>query len=134
MALSLKELIKNIPKEPDAKNSRYVRISKATKKADHEYWYQTVTNIPGQKSRKHTQWIKDLTKKGLYNTPEIFVACDCERHKFVWEYALWKRGASMIRFCNGEPPVETNPRLWPAACKHVYVVLNDILRKKGKYK
>ncbi len=134
MALSLKELINNIPREPDVKNSRYVRILKAQRKSDHEFWYQTMTRVPGEKPRRHVQWIKDLSKKGLTNSTEIWVSCDCERHKFTWEYSLWKRGASMIRFSNGEPPVETNPRLWPAACKHVYIVLGDILRKKNKYK
>jgi hypothetical protein len=134
MALSLKELINNIPREPDVKNSRYVRIFKAQKKSEHEFWYQTVTNIPGEKARKHKQWVKDLSQQGLNQSKEIWVSCDCQRFKYFWEYALWKRGASMIRFCNGEPPVEKNPRMWPACCKHLYVVLSDILRKKGKYK
>lgn len=135
MPLSTKELIQNIPNEPDARNSRYVRIIKAMKqgKGD-EYHYNTITRIPGESPRKHKQWIKDLSGKGLYNSTEIFVSCDCERFKFKWEYALWKRGASMIKFSNGEPPVTTNPNLHPAACKHCYVVLSDILKKKSKYK
>ena len=133
MPLSTKELINNIPNEPDIKNARYVRISRTAPKTPYSYEFETVTNIPGQRPRKHKQWIEDLSKKGLVESKDIWVSCSCPRFKFMWEYALAKIGASSIKYSNGEPPVETNPRLKKAACKHVFVCLNNILRKRGKF-
>jgi hypothetical protein len=131
MALSTKELISQIPKEPDIRNSRYVSIVNRREKSLQEYQFITVTTIPGQKPRKHKQTIIDLSKKGMRDSSAIWVQCDCERFKFTWEYALAKVGASRIFYSNGEPPVSTNPRLYPACCKHLYFCLNDLLKKKG---
>ena len=131
MPLSIKALIRNIPNEPDIINSRYVKIIKRTEKTPYEYSFITKTRIPGENPRQHKQLIKDLTGKGIAATESIWVSCDCARHKFAWEYALSKVGASSILHSNGEPPVSTNPRMYPAACKHVYLCINDVLQKKG---
>ena len=98
------------------------------------YLYTTITKIPGDFSRKHKIWIRDLDGKDILTSKKIWVSCDCDRFQYVWEYALTKRNASTIRFSNGEPPVVKNPRLHPAGCKHVYRVLSDLARYKRTVK
>ena len=131
MALSIKDFIKQIPNEPDIRNSRYVKIIKRIQKSPHEYHFITMTRIPGEGPRKHKQTIKDLAQTGINGTKEIWVTCDCARFMYTWEYSLTKVGASSIIYSNGEPPVSTNPRMYPAGCKHCYVAVNQILKAKG---
>jgi hypothetical protein len=66
---------------------------------------------------------------GLYSGT-VKVSCDCEDFWARWEYALNRNGAADIRFSNGQPPVEKNPRRVPGACKHVFKVLKAIRAHK----
>lgn len=137
--LSAVQLLRFIPLEPDAHNARYVRIIQLRKRTlklhnrttnqhtHHEALFTTtLTHIPDQRPRTHKQiiyaadpiWLAELSR-----CPALKISCDCERHKFVWEYALWKRGASDIVYCNGRPPQATNPSLLPGACKHLFKAL-----------
>lgn len=130
MPLSTKELIRNIPNEPDARNAKYVHVF-TRKVLDKAYFlFTTVTKIPGDFSRKHKIWIKDLDEKDIMSSKRLWVSCDCDRFQYTWEYALTKRGASSIRFSNGEPPVDKNPRQLPAGCKHIYRVLAHLAKAK----
>jgi len=130
MPLSTKELVRNIPKEPDARNARYVHVKNRKLLGLNHYLYTTITKIPGDFSRQHKIWVKSLDKGDIMASQAVWVSCDCDRFQFVWEYALTKKGASTIRFSNGDPPVEKNPRLHAAGCKHVYRVLADLAQRK----
>jgi hypothetical protein len=132
MPLSTKELVRNIPREPDARNARYVHVFARKVLGVASYLFTTVTKIPGDFTRKHRIWIKDLNGKDVMSTNNVWVSCDCDRFTYAWEVALTRRGASSVRFSNGEPPVKINPRMHPAACKHVYRVLADIAQNKRK--
>lgn len=130
MALTTKQLIRNIPYEPDTKNARYVSVFSTKNLSSASYLFTTVTKIPNDFTRKHKVWIKDQDAQDVMTSKDIWVSCDCERFTFQWEYALTKKGASSIRFSNGDAPVSTNPRLKAAACKHVYRCLNHLSRQK----
>lgn len=73
--------------------------------------------------------IIDLTKVPLVEQ-EVRVSCDCERFLFFFEYALAKRKAAHIRFGNGEPPTITNPSQKIGLCKHLIVVLREIIKRQ----
>ncbi len=120
MALTTKQLIRSIPNEPDTRNARYVRVTSTKRNAPHDIVYTTTTRIPGDFARKHKIWIKDLNGEDILSSKAIYVSCDCDRFQFQWEYVLWKKGASSIRFSNGEPPRETNPSNRIGACKHIF--------------
>lgn len=60
----------------------------------------------------------------------IKVSCDCEAFLYRSEYALTYYQASVIHFCNGQPPNTTNPGLIPFACKHIQIVLES-MQKRG---
>jgi hypothetical protein len=68
--------------------------------------------------------------KQSFSNSKLIVQCSCEDHCFVWEYALNHHGAAKIRSSNGEFPVFKNARLAPGVCKHVWLVLKHIVRKK----
>ena len=64
----------------------------------------------------------------LMACPAVKVSCDCERHKFVYEIALWKRGAADVIYSNGKMPTETNPQLIPGCCKHLIQAIRYVFR------
>lgn len=132
MPLSTKDLIRNIPNEPDARNARYVHVKNAKTLAPASHIFTTITKIPGDFTRLHKVWVKDLNGVDVMTSQRVWVSCDCDRFQFTWEYALAKKGASSIRFSNGEPPVEKNPRLHAAGCKHVYRVLAHLANQKRR--
>ena len=132
MPLSTKELISNIPREPDTKNARYVYVFSKRNLGPASYLYTTITKIPGDFTRKHKVWIRDQEGKDVMSSKNIWVSCDCERFCFAWEHALFKRGASSIRYSNGEPSKVINKAHNPAGCKHVYRCLADIAKKNRK--
>ncbi len=77
----------------------------------------------------YTTEVRGLDSGKPLSRQYVEVACSCEDFVFGgWEYALNKRGAAQIRYGNGEPPVEKNPRLVPGACKHLIRLFDYILR------
>lgn len=80
-------------------------------------------------SWKQTQYatvIDFVSPKGY-----VTVSCSCPDFCFRFEYALAKKGASAIRYCNGESPGVRNPSLIAGCCKHI-VKLTDLLLDKKK--
>jgi intein/homing endonuclease len=55
------------------------------------------------------------------------VVHNCERHLFVWNYALGVHGAAIKDRTNGDEPVETNPGMQPGCCKHSLVALKSLI-------
>lgn len=82
-----------------------------------------------KKIRRHKHIVVRLEPGKKFSDSKIIWACDCEDHTYRWEYALMKRGNSVIKFSNGEYPIDRNPRLYPGLCKHGYRVLTYIIAK-----
>lgn len=53
----------------------------------------------------------------------VRLSCSCDDFMFRWEYALAARGGAQILYGNGEPPVDTNPRMKPGCCKHLIALI-----------
>lgn len=51
---------------------------------------------------------------------------------FRYEYALAKRGNAFIYRTNGNPPVQTNPKLKPGMDHHVYRALQHLIKHTTK--
>lgn len=60
----------------------------------------------------------------------VVVSCNCDYFTFTSEVALNKKGAAQIIHSNGERPDIRNPRMVPTPCKHLYAVLNQIVKQK----
>lgn len=120
MALSTKQLIRSIPNEPDTKNARYVRVTSVKRNSPYDLVFTTTTRIPGDFARKHKIWIKDLDQKDILSSKAIYISCDCDRWQYMWEKVCADKGASSIRYSNGEPPKEKNPSGKLGACKHIF--------------
>jgi hypothetical protein len=73
---------------------------------------------------------KYTTMIEFYPENKVKVACSCEDHLYRWEYALYRKNASYITYSNGEPPVDTNPKLVAGACKHVVKLAMELKRQK----
>lgn len=140
MPLSMRQILANIPYEPDTVNARYVnpRNYRGYTAPDGGARHQitTLTAIPGEKPRLHqvTVWSADPRWKGRVDRcPGIKISCDCLRFLYHWEYALTHHGASDIIYGNGKPPVEKNPGLHPAGCKHCVVAFHYLLRNRVRF-
>ena len=77
----------------------------------------------------HVCTVVALEEKQLHEA-KVVVDCDCDFFTFNCEYALAKKGAAVIRRSNGEPPDVKNPRYIPYCCKHLVVVLGEILKNQ----
>lgn len=60
----------------------------------------------------------------------IMAYCQCDYFTYTCEVALAKRGASQIINSNGDAPDIRNPKKVPTACKHLYKVLETVVKKK----
>lgn len=59
----------------------------------------------------------------------VSVSCSCDYFLYTCEYALAKKGASHIRYSNGQPPVVKNPQEKPIICKHLVRLMQEIAAK-----
>lgn len=58
------------------------------------------------------------------------IAHNCEFFTYYCEYAMAVHKASFIYYCNGKPPVVTNSGFIPFSCKHLELVMRDILKRE----
>lgn len=143
--MSIDEIVRMMPASPDVFNAVDVRTVKSRngqtypkrgklKNGNIAVSYWTRTDDDSKDSpRYHSQLIyaRDPEYRGkLIDCKQVVFSCDCPRFKYMWEYALWKRGAAEIRYGNGEPPNVTNKRMRPAACKHFFRVRKGLLQRK----
>lgn len=78
---------------------------------------------------KHKAYIKTIVPGTKLSKSNVKVSCDCDDFWSHWEVALHKKGAADIKHSNGKLPTETNPRLVPGVCKHLYKLGRYILNK-----
>ncbi len=93
---------------------------------------KTVTRVRGEPARTYMQeWrAADPTYAGdLKTCPAVIVYCPCERFKFVYDYALFRKNASELRSSLPSAPTMTNPTLKSGLCKHCLVGAKAILER-----
>ena len=77
-----------------------------------------------------TSMFKYSTMIEFYPEQKVKISCSCPDHLYRWEYALVRRNASYMTYSNGEPPLDTNPKLIPACCKHVIALARELKKQK----
>ena len=94
----------------------------------------TVTREGKHPPRKHRQRVypADDNYEGekLFECDNIKISCDCEDWMFTWEFVQARKGNADMIYCNGQPPVLKNPRLYPGLCKHLIVIMSFIMKKR----
>ena len=123
--LSAQQIL-NYARTYDKKWAPYVRVVRAKKTIDDfnrtVYRFETITvhpDTPPNRSHYFTVRPADMLYKGpVSRAPSVIIQCDCPRYMFVYEYAMWYRGAGYLERSNKEYPIVTNPSLRPGACKH----------------
>lgn len=85
------------------------------------------TGLPVAKPPKYRTEIVALddATKG-FDRQYVQVSCSCPDFWSVWEYALAKKGAAVIRYSNGDSPDTRNPRYVPGTCKHCIALMNQV--------
>lgn len=133
MGMTAAQILARTPRDI-RESSQYVSIKDAKKQNTK---YKTVIYKAKTYSTHNSAGIRKNASPVTYvstaetNGKMVVVSCSCENFCFQWEYALNKKRAARIEYCNGEPPVEKNPRLVPGCCKHLHRFLT-LLIQKGK--
>ena len=136
---SIVKLLRAASRHIDAKTATYVHIKKLERLKDTQGRVSiratTQTTDPKNTPPTRLHYVsiraKDPNYKGkLWESPAVIVDCTCPRHVYVWEFANWYNGASMMLRCNGEYPEQTNPGLAIGLCKHAIALGIEILRRK----
>lgn len=73
---------------------------------------------------------KYVTMIEFYAENKVKVSCSCADHLYRWEYALVRKKASYFTYSNQERPVDTNPKLVPACCKHCIALYRELKMRK----
>jgi len=142
--LSLDQVVKLMPYRPDIfnannvftvtsfKGKQYPKLGTLPGTGNKAVSYITVTkDEKGRRYHRQLIYARDPNYKGrLIDCPQIVFSCDCERWKYMWEYAVWRKGAAEVVFGNGEPPKTTNPRMRNAVCKHIFRVRKGLRKRK----
>lgn len=117
----------------NAKNVGILNIKVAESKKGRRAIIATCQSTPdrqGQVKDKHKCSIIGLEDNGPLSAQNCMVSCTCDRFKFYFEYALTKKGAAKIKYCNGDPPHTTNPNLITGMCKHLIAVSRHLIKRK----
>lgn len=137
--ITIKQILKATPKNIHT-NAKYVHISKVKrgwnkKTTNPALRYTTVFSTHDSKGNKkqYKPEVHQTYVEGLMGTEApigakyVRVSCTCPFFKFYCEAALHKHGAADIVYSNGEKPAVTNPGMIPMGCKHLVVVLENII-------
>jgi hypothetical protein len=136
MSMTMQQILDKTPRNRRDK-ADYVIISD-TKKASTDYGtviykakvYSTHDN-KGNPKRRGQRIVYVTTVET--NMKQTVVSCSCEDFMFTFEYALNKKKAARIEYCNGEPPIDRNPRMIPGCCGHIFK-FGTALIAKGRVK
>jgi len=122
----------------DWKNSKWVRVSRVVQLSDNTrrkvLRCETITEKPNTPpERGHFCSFRPLDPAytgALSKCPAIVFDCNCHRWLFVWEFAMFYRGAARLLRSNGEYPEVTNPRLNLGICKHLIVGAQALISRR----
>ncbi len=137
--LTIKHLLRNTPANIYT-NAQFVHISrvkrgwnkKTTNPALRAQTVYSTHDHTGQK-KNYPPDIHQAYVEGLMGTEApiglkyVRVSCTCSYFCFFCEAALHKHGAADIIYSNGDRPIQTNPQMIGWVCKHLVVVLQEIL-------
>ena len=56
----------------------------------------------------------------------VQMSCSCADFTYRWETALHGKGAAEIEYSTGEYPLQTNPSMRAACCKHAVALFNKV--------
>ena len=115
-ALKARDIVKNTF-DTDRRTSKYVVVA-GSKDTPRGWRITTLTKEKGKRARAHAVQVQvPRGYQGKFRAcPDVKIDCDCERHTFVWNYALGVHGAALRDRTNGQAPVETNPDEKPGCC------------------
>ena len=132
-ALKARDLVAN-SFTADKRNARGVQVRNLTQ-TDEGYRMITVTKEPGKRARAHVVIcnMEPGYSGSFRRCPHVRIACDCGRYKYVWNYALLEHDSAARDYTNSEPPVVTNPREVPGACKHALVMLRYLIADNPRW-
>lgn len=74
----------------------------------------------------HRKHVYVVVAKWLNHRGHVHLSCSCPDFMYTYEYALTRKGASSIKYCDGTPPVERNIRGIPGACKHLIHLMDHM--------
>lgn len=126
--MTLKQLIRGTPKlfvnnAVDVEAHRYKKKkTKTGKPVVHGIMWTNDPFRPHKVRRYHETYIvglDDNQQKPVTTHKKVLVQCTCEAYVYNFEYANARHGAAYLIYSNGEPPVWTNPAMWPGCCKHI---------------
>jgi hypothetical protein len=81
-------------------------------------------------AQKYRVMVHGVDKNQHLFSGAIMAYCQCDYFTYTCEVALAKRGASRIINSNGAPASVRNPKHIPTACKHLYKVLETLVKKR----
>jgi hypothetical protein len=70
--------------------------------------------------------VKYSTSLTFIKGDKCVYSCSCDDFMYRWEYALARKGGAEIKYGNGEPPGNSNPKLVAGVCKHVIALYNKL--------
>ena len=91
---------------------------------------QSAPHKAGEKKEKWKCSIIGLENTGPLSAQRCMVSCPCQRFTFYFEVALTKKGASKIKYSNGDMPHVTNPNMLTGLCKHLVALSRDLIKAK----
>jgi hypothetical protein len=91
---------------------------------------QSVQTKASHKPEKYKCSIIGLEDEGPLSAQKCMVSCPCERFTYYYEVALTKKGASKVKYSNGDMPVVTNPNMLTGMCKHLIALSKELTKKK----
>lgn len=126
--MTLREMIRGTPRlfinnAVDVEAHRYkMKTTKTGKPVVHGIMWTNDPFRPQKIRRYHETYLVGLDEnqsKPVNKHRKVLAQCTCEAYVYNFEYANCRRGAAYMIYCNGEPPVWTNPGLAPGLCKHL---------------
>jgi hypothetical protein len=85
---------------------------------------------PKREKEKYKCAVYGLSRDSRLFEGPVKVSCNCAYFTYTCEVALHKKGAADIIHSNGEDPDDKNPAYKPSPCKHLYVVLQQIIQSR----
>ena len=132
--LNLKQILNNLNKFPGGLErvgrTDYVRVTglqRGISRLSKNIRFIARTSTPEKMAlgivlQKYTSMIEFL------DSEHVKVSCTCPDFWATWEWALTRRGASDIRYSNGDPPDSRNPRYIAGCCKHLVKMIDTCVR------
>lgn len=129
--LPLMQILRNVTKFPSDRPGRALMVKVVGLRVGRSRATGLVTFVARTSSPElyGLKWkvMQYATSIAFLDEKRVKLSCSCPDFLYRWEWALWNAGSADIRYCNGEPPFQTNPRAVPALCKHLIKLTSDVV-------